>query len=207
LVVGIDCSSSVEQAVERARKHKNIEVIQANILKPPVKKAFDLAVSLGVMHHLSDPAQGLRTGLEVLKPRGLLVIWTYSKEGNELYLRLVKPLRKIGPLLPHSVLLGFSLILAAPVYLHARVFNPFFKRLKLKLPLVEYICLVRKLRFMDLVNVVYDQIAPGLAFYPSRSEVEQWVDTAGGRIVELTMRTNNSWRAHIKPKQDRENQV
>lgn len=200
LVVGIDLSGSVEQAVERARKYKNVEVIQANILKPPIKRVFDLAVSLGVIHHLSNPIMGLKAGLKVIKPEGRLAVWMYSKEGNELYLRLVRPLRKIGPLLPHRLLLAFSFLLAFPVYLHAHITNPILRELNKKLPLIEYFALIEKLRFVDVMNIVYDQLTPSLALYPSRKDVEEWVEASGGRMLEFTMRTNNSWRIQLAPK-------
>ena len=200
LVVGIDLSSSVEQAVERAKKYSNVEVIQANILKLPVKKVFDLAVSLGVMHHLPEPPEGLRSGLKVIKPEGILAVWMYSKEGNEIYLRLVKPLRKLGPLLPHNVLLGFCRSLAFLVYLHVHITNHYFRKLSIKLPLAEYFALLKKLHFNDLVHIIYDQLTPSLAFYPSRNDIKMWVDNSGGKLVGLSMRTNNSWRLQIMHK-------
>ncbi|MFC1675835.1 methyltransferase domain-containing protein [Planctomycetota bacterium] len=199
LVVGIDLSTSVEQAVNRTRKYKNVEIIQADILKPPVKRVFDLTASLGVIHHLPEPAKGITTGIKTVKTGGRMTIWIYSKEGNELYLRLVKPLRKICPLLPHSVLLVISYLLAVPVYLHACITNPIFKKLNWKLPLLEYLGIIRKLRFVDLVNVVYDQLAPNLAFYASHDDVMKWVNDSQCKLVELTMRTNNSWRIHLEP--------
>lgn len=62
-VVGIDLSSSVEQAARRVGKYQNVEVIQADICKPLIKRVFDLAVGIGVMHYLCEPWLGLASGV------------------------------------------------------------------------------------------------------------------------------------------------
>jgi SAM-dependent methyltransferase len=43
------------------------------------KDFFDVIVSWGVIHHLSDPVKGLRNLTSCLKPQGLIYVWVYAK--------------------------------------------------------------------------------------------------------------------------------
>ena len=57
--------------------------------------------------------------------------------------------------------------------------------------------MLRKERFYDIVSIIYDQLAPKIAFYPSKKEIEEWITKTGGELLELSRRTNNSWRVHL----------
>ena len=54
---------------------------------------FDIAFSIGVIHHLKDPKIAVENLFNSLKEGGTLIIWVYAKEGNENYIRLLKTLR------------------------------------------------------------------------------------------------------------------
>lgn len=48
---------------------------------------LDLIVSIGVLHHIPEPAAAARAAFAALRPGGRLLVWLYGREGNEAYLR------------------------------------------------------------------------------------------------------------------------
>ena len=197
-VVGLDFSSAVEQAAARTADLPNVHVVRGSAIEMPLQAAFDVVVSIGVIHHLDDPVLGLQGIRRAVARRHLVAIWVYAKEGNETYLKLVRPLRRIGPKLPRPALVGTSRTLAAGLWTYIHTVNRVARAGRLPLPMRDYLTMLQRLRFRDVESVVYDQLTPSLARYPTRSEVEQWVSRAGGRLERLHHRTGNSWQCHFK---------
>jgi SAM-dependent methyltransferase len=196
-VVGLDFSSSVEQAARLTTEYSNVHVVRGSAIEMPLAPMFDVVVSIGVIHHLDDPVLGLLGIRRAVRERHLVAIWVYAKEGNETYLRIVRPLRRIGPKLPRPVLAGVSRGLAAALWTYIHSVNRIALVTGLPLPLREYLGMLQRLRFRDVESVVYDQLTPSLARYPSKDEVEEWVTRAGGRPERLYHRTSNSWQCHF----------
>ncbi|APV51010.1 hypothetical protein BWI17_15745 [Betaproteobacteria bacterium GR16-43] len=66
------------KAVELGRT--NIEFAQADILAlGPLGKTFDFISSVGVLHHMADPAAGLRQLVALLRPGGTMLLGLYSE--------------------------------------------------------------------------------------------------------------------------------
>ncbi|MBB4730422.1 class I SAM-dependent methyltransferase [Xanthomonas arboricola] len=85
LVTGVDMTSaSLEVAREMARKNgiDNIEFLQCDLLKLDLGTRFDVIISSGVMHHLEDPAKGLRNLRAHLTDSGVAMIWLYHSLGE-----------------------------------------------------------------------------------------------------------------------------
>src|SRR5690606_6178895 len=55
---------------------------------------------------------------ENLKPGGKAIVWLYGYEGNELYLRLVGPLRAVTKRLPHTALMALVWLLFVPLKIY-----------------------------------------------------------------------------------------
>lgn len=84
-VTGVDMTSaSLEVAREMARTNgiDNIEFRQCDLLKLDLGTHFDVIVSSGVMHHLEDPAKGLRNLRAHLTDSGVAMIWLYHSLGE-----------------------------------------------------------------------------------------------------------------------------
>jgi tetratricopeptide (TPR) repeat protein/SAM-dependent methyltransferase len=81
-VLAVDLSlTSLGYAIRKTRALglNNIEYAQADILKlGAIGRSFDLIESIGVLHHLADPAQGWRVLLSLLRPGGFMHIGLYS---------------------------------------------------------------------------------------------------------------------------------
>jgi 2-polyprenyl-3-methyl-5-hydroxy-6-metoxy-1,4-benzoquinol methylase len=63
----------------RAAGLQNVEYGQADILElGSIDRRFDVIESVGVLHHLADPAAGWRVLLSLLRPKGLMFVGLYS---------------------------------------------------------------------------------------------------------------------------------
>ena len=61
----------------------NLEYAQADILSlESIGPQFDLIESIGVLHHLKDPAAGARVLVSLLNPNGIIGIGLYSERAR-----------------------------------------------------------------------------------------------------------------------------
>lgn len=81
--LAIDLSlASIAYATRKATEHKetSITFMQGDILELPIlNQQFDVVESIGVIHHMQEPAKGLEALLACLKPNGLLRLGLYSE--------------------------------------------------------------------------------------------------------------------------------
>jgi Tfp pilus assembly protein PilF/SAM-dependent methyltransferase len=82
-ITGIDLSlSSLAYAKRKIEELSlnNIDIIHADILDlKNLNKEFDIIESVGTIHHMKDPVEGLKILLQILKPHGYLKIGLYSE--------------------------------------------------------------------------------------------------------------------------------
>ncbi len=197
-VVGIDLSSAVEAAYRNTKGLPNVHVIQADIHNLPFAAPFDLAYSIGVLHHLPVPKEGFLALSRHVKPGGRISAWVYGKEGNAWIENLVDPVRKnVTSRLPRAVTrcLAFppALLLYAALkllYRPARS-SEWLKRL---LPYSDYICSISDYSFAENFWNVFDQLVAPTAYYHSREEVMDWFHAAKIKSIEVSQHNSNSWR-------------
>lgn len=104
-VVAIDLGRSALIAFRHTRHLPNVHVAIGDLLRPPARPVFDLAFSVGVLHHLPDPAAGFRELASRVRPGGRVAFWVYGREGNEWIQRFVDPLRtRVTSKLPGGLL-------------------------------------------------------------------------------------------------------
>lgn len=200
LIVGLDYSHSVELAFNRTRHCKNVLIVQGSILSPPLSRNnFNIIYSLGVIHHLEVPEKGLVELGRLLNQSGKMHIWTYSREGNEIYLTLVRPLRWVAKKMTKRALWSLSSCLAFVTwpYLWACSFTKDRFPL-LSFPMQDYLSFIYKSGFKIYELVIHDQLAPSIVFYPTKDEIQSWAKIANLQIFHMDMRTNNSWRVGLK---------
>lgn len=78
-VVCADLSYAVESAYNNIGKLENIHIMQADILKLPLKPAvFDLVYSYGVLHHTPDAKFSFSEIAKFVKTKGTISIFVYS---------------------------------------------------------------------------------------------------------------------------------
>lgn len=165
-----------------------IEYLQAPGQDIPGGKDLDYVLSIGVLHHIPDPAPVVRAAMNALRPGGRILIWLYGREGNESYLRLVEPLRRITVHMPAPVLAAISHMLnvALALYIALCAFLP--------LPLRGYMRnVIGKFSWSKRFLVIYDQLNPAFARYYSEAEARDLVEDAGFSDVRLYHRHGYSW--------------
>ncbi len=79
-VVGVDLSAAVEKAAALCAGLPNVAIVQADLLDLPIaERVFDIAFSIGVMHHSPDPRRAFAQVAARVKPGGQLAVWLYRK--------------------------------------------------------------------------------------------------------------------------------
>lgn len=147
---------------------------------------FDLAFSIGVIHHLEFPQKALKGMFESVKPGGRVTIWVYGYENNEWIVHFFNPFRKLFfSKLPISIVHHLSLYPSIFLYLLLR--TGIFR--------LEYLKLLRKFKFAHLRSIVFDQMLPSIANYWTRNQVEQLLVETGLVDVQLQHVNEMSWAA------------
>lgn len=107
-MVGVDFSQAIESTQRNTRHLPNVHLVQADIYRLPFAPGtFDFAYSVGVLHHLPDPGQGVAALAQVLKPEGTLFVWLYSSR-RRLVNALLESVRFVSTRLPHPLVRALS---------------------------------------------------------------------------------------------------
>jgi SAM-dependent methyltransferase len=79
-VVGVDLSSAVVKAAALCADLPDVAIVQADLLDLPLaEEVFDLAFSIGVLHHSPDPRRAFAQVAARVRPGGTLAVWLYRK--------------------------------------------------------------------------------------------------------------------------------
>jgi SAM-dependent methyltransferase len=201
-VWAIDLGDVVTTAQRLVAKERTIRVVQADMLNPPFPpadgtKGFDFIFSLGVIHHLIDPAAGIRALSRLLRPGGELLLWVYAAEGNGVVRRLVDTLRRVTTRLPEAVLPLIAWPLAVSLHVLLRVVYAPTRRTRLgrRLPAHGDLAPLMGFSFRRNYALVTDQLVAPKTQYVHRDELQAWLVDAGLESIRITSRNGNSWRA------------
>jgi SAM-dependent methyltransferase len=177
------------------------EVLQRNILEPkkvtclrvtgdklPAYANLDYVFSIGVLHHIPDPKPVVEAAFRALRPGGHFFVWLYGKEGNRLYLALLRILRIFTKRLPHFILASLVEVIYWPLVLYLILCYVF------PLPLCGYMCSVlEKMSPEKRRLIIYDQLNPSYAKYYTRDEAEKLLLNGHFENVRLHHRHGYSW--------------
>jgi SAM-dependent methyltransferase len=194
-IVSVDLGQSALVAFSHTRDLPNAHVVIGDLLRPPVRPVFDLAFSVGVLHHLPDPAAGFASLASRVHENGRVAFWVYGKEGNEWITRFVNPVRvRITSKLPA----GFLRVLSVPPALFLWVVIKLFYRPRAdgrgpaNLPYGDYFAAMHHYPFDEVHANVFDQLVTPVAYYLSGDEVRAWL-TKGFRDVNVRSHRGYSW--------------
>ncbi len=178
IAFGSDLGETVEVAYEMTKGLPNACIVQADIYHMPFKDTFDLAYSIGVLHHLPKPQEGFSRLPKVLKSSGQMLIWVYNRRHNARAIYVYEPLRSILKKLPKPLL--FKLCYLPGGIVHSiNLFGTFLKKVGLeklsgKLPFSYY----ANFPFNMKLNDAFDVLATPKSNYYYREAVEQWFRSA-----------------------------
>jgi SAM-dependent methyltransferase len=177
-----------DRTLDRARQNlapfPSVEVRRQSIYEIAEENAFDIAFSIGVVHHLSNPDAAVARLARAAKPGGLVLVWLYGRENNGWVVYLFNPLRRaLFSRLPLRLVHWLSWPLTAMLWC----------ALRLGLPAGAYYRLIRRFSFEHLRAIVFDHMIPRIALYYTRAEAEALLGRAGLSDVRATWVNENSW--------------
>jgi SAM-dependent methyltransferase len=185
--VAIDIDErSLAAARINLQPYPNVEVYNCSVYDLRWRDEFDIAFSIGVIHHLEFPEAALEVMARATKPGGHIAIWVYGRENNRWLLWILNPTRKL-------------LFSRLPVqWVHALSIAPtvmLWVMLRLGLDHIAYFRLLRNFTFRQLRSIVFDQMLPRIANYWTGPEVRLLMQGAGLNDVELIWVNEMSWAA------------
>ncbi len=147
---------------------------------------FDIAYSIGVIHHLERPEAAVGQMVTAAKPGGKVLVWLYGRENNEWLVRWFDPLRRfLFAKAPLPVMFHLSRALTAILWV----------ALRLGLDRLEYFRLIRTFSFRHLQAIVFDHMIPKIALYYTRDEARALLEQAGLVDVQVHWVNQISWTA------------
>jgi SAM-dependent methyltransferase len=185
--VAIDVDiQSLDVARRNLSQFANASVLQRSAYDIGYEDHFDIAFSIGVIHHLEQPKTALAQMVRSVKDQGEVLIWVYGLENNEWIVRYADPIRKaLLSWLPIGLVHHLSIYPAAVLWL----------ALRLGFGRAEYFRLIRTFSFRHLRSIVFDQMLPKIAYYWSRAAVAKMMEDAGLNNIRLQWVNEISWAA------------
>jgi SAM-dependent methyltransferase len=146
--------------------------------------SFDVAFSIGVIHHLDDQPAAVKQMSMAVRPGGTVLVWLYGYENNEWLLKFFDPVRRfLFSKMPLSFVYALSWPATAMLWLV----------LKLGIGRTEYMRLIRTFSFRHLRAIVYDHMIPKIAKYYREEEAIELLRGAGLTNVRAHWVNEMSW--------------
>ena len=177
---------SLAAARETLAQHPTHEVRKCSAYDLPWENEFDIAFSIGVIHHLEFPERALAAMTKAVKPGGWVALWVYGRENNGWLLWALDPARKL--------LFGWMPI----SWVHFLAVFPtalLWLALRCGLNQLQYFRLLRTFGFAHLRSIVFDQMLPRIANYWRKDEVLALMSGAGLQDIEIAWVNQMSWAA------------
>jgi len=190
LAIDVD-DRTLARARANLREFPTVEVRHQSIYELPEQDEFDIAFSIGVIHHLQSPEAAVARMARAVKPGGRVLVWLYGRENNGWIVNFADPIR-IGLL--SRLPLGMVHALSWPATALLWAF------LKLNLGSLAYFKLLRGFSFAHLRAIVFDHMIPKIALYYRRDQAVALLAGAGLEDVETVWVNQMSWAVTgIKP--------
>jgi SAM-dependent methyltransferase len=193
---------TVDLARTRAGRYPHVRFVTADLGTMDLGRQFDAVVCVGVIQHTDDPDRTFDTLFRHCKPGGLLIVWTYSAEGNSLVRHIVEPLRRaVLRYLPTGIVVALATLLTALLY--PVVHTVYRLQAFAWLPYFEYFGNFRRLSFRRNVLNVFDKLNAPQTTFITAARCAQWLNPQCFRSDSVSIRHHQgiSWslvgtRAH-----------
>ena len=164
-VVAVDISSAVDVAATNLAGRDRVDVIQADLFRLPFRNGvFDMAYSVGVLHHTPDAGGAFASVAMAVKPGGSFSIFVHAR-GNSVLYRSNLFLRRFTSKASYKTTWRFSRVLTALGRLLDRI--PFAGPM-------GGIVLRQIFYFSSDQHNNFDHYSAGFTSFHTRDEVEGW---------------------------------
>tara|TARA_S200000501_G_C20798702_1_gene733013 strand:+ start:207 stop:1001 length:795 start_codon:yes stop_codon:yes gene_type:complete len=178
-LVAVEPSDAIKIAKENIKSEK-VEYLNIKGQDINFENEFDYVFALCVLHHIPEYKEVLTRIEKSLKPNGKFIAWVYSKEGMEMYIFMLKNLRRITSIMPDFLLRVFSQFLAVLTYPYGFLCKFF------PLPLKKYfVTMFNKFSFKHKSYVIFDQFNPSFYKYFSKIELTETLEKNGFKVESL----------------------
>lgn len=184
---------SLEAARRNLAKFPTADVRKCSIYEIPYRDEFDIAFSIGVIHHLSDPALAVRKLTQAAKPGGKVLIWVYGYENLAFYVNVLGAMRKgLFSWMPLGLVRWLAWMPASLLWVLVRAgFTP-----------LAYFKLLRDFTLRHVHHIVFDQMLPRTACYWRKEQAVALLEQAGLRDIQSAWVNEVSWSViGTKPRQ------
>jgi SAM-dependent methyltransferase/uncharacterized protein YbaR (Trm112 family) len=180
-VVGLDFGDHIERAARYCADLDNVDFVQGSILEPPfLPGSFDVAFSLGVLHHTPDPRRGCLELARLLGPGGVLSVWVYPPEYwcGAIRGRVNRAMHALVTRMSRDRALSFCRRVLYPIgrLQGALAVRPSTKYLAAPLFLLS---IPRHPHREVMIATIYDYFGPAIISTHDPAEVEHWMHEAG----------------------------
>jgi len=187
-VIAVEPSEAIKVLNRNIRKPEKVTCLKITGDQLPAYGNLDYIFSIGVLHHIPDPAPVVEAAFKALRPGGHFLIWLYGKEGNGLYLAFIIPLRLLTKRLPHFMLASFVEIMYWPLILYINLCHRY------PLPLREYVLSVLgKMSPEKRRLIIHDQLNPSYAKYYTQLEAKKLLSDGKFVNIRIHHRHGYSW--------------
>ena len=187
-VIAVEPSDAFEVLTENILDPEKVTCLKITGDQLPAFGNLDYIFSIGVLHHIPDPAPVVEAAFKALRPGGHFIVWLYGKEGNGLYLAFIRPLRGLTKRLPHFMLALLVEIMYWQLILYIKFCH------WLPLPLRGYmVAVLEKMSPEKRRLIIYDQLNPSYAKYYTQREAEGLLSERGFVNVLVHHRHGYSW--------------
>ena len=199
-MIGVDVSRAIDATRQNTKQFRSVHLVQADIYQLPFAEGiFDFIYSVGVIHHLPDPARGLKSLVPLLKPGGTLFLWLYSSKRKVVNF-LLETIRPATTRMPHRLLQVVSWASAA---IDWSVFVLPYQTLKgvrgfagpVERLTPARVKLYSRYPFQVLYADWFDRLATPIRFYYDEAGVRALVGSGGLSDIQVTPTGLYGWRA------------
>jgi len=175
---------SLAAARRNLEQFATANVQKCSIYDIPYENQFDTVFSIGVVHHLSEPALALRRLARAAKPGGKVLVWVYGYENLRLYVNVLNPIRKLlFSRMPLKLVSALAWLPASALWVVVRTgFTP-----------VKYLELLRTFSLGHIHHICFDQMLPRIAHYWRKEEAVALFDQAGLHDIKVAPVNGVSW--------------
>jgi SAM-dependent methyltransferase len=166
-VVAVDISDAVETAVQNVAGRPGVAIVQADLFKLPFRPdTFDMAYSVGVLHHTPDARGAFAAIQPLVRPGGMFSIFVHG-QGNRVHHGVNRRLRAWTATAPYRTTWRFCRILTAA--------GKLLERIPLVGPML-YLMGRQVIFFSPDQHNNFDHYSAGFTSFHRKEEIRGWYD-------------------------------